>query len=103
MRRHIGRIRQVGLHGLGRQGGRQRPKRASVRTGVLGIGKLIGLKYPTNHDRDEIMRMLGSVRLASNRRITLPDELVETLKIGEGDFILFFEDKGTVIVKMEKG
>jgi len=49
------------------------------------------------------MRMLGSVRLASNRRITLPDELVETLKIGEGDFILFFEDKGTVIVKMEKG
>lgn len=49
------------------------------------------------------MRMLGSVRLASSKRITVSDALVDALRIGEGDFILFYEDKGTVIVKGQKG
>lgn len=49
------------------------------------------------------MRMLGSVRLGSNKRITVPDGVIKGLKIDEDDFMLFYEDKGVIIIKGEKG
>jgi len=63
---------------------------------------------PSNTDvliismRDK-MRLLGSVELTTHNRITMPSKLVKALKIGEGDFLLFYEDKGVVTVKVEKG
>lgn len=49
------------------------------------------------------MRMLGSVRISTNKRVTVPDELLDALKIKVGDFVLFYEDKGTVTARGEKG
>jgi AbrB family looped-hinge helix DNA binding protein len=49
-------------------------------------------------------RLLGTVEVMTNKRITIPSKLLDTLKAKEGDFLLFYEDdNGKVIVKMEKG
>jgi hypothetical protein len=77
--------------------------RIAALVGVWREHGLGGFKYRPAHCSDETMRMLGSVRLASSKRITVSDALVDALRIGEGDFILFYEDKGTVIVKGQKG
>ena len=50
------------------------------------------------------MRLLGTVEVMTNKRITLPGKLMEKLKAKEGDFLLFYEDEGgKIVVKMEKG
>jgi AbrB family looped-hinge helix DNA binding protein len=44
------------------------------------------------------------VEVMTNKRITIPSKLLDTLKAKEGDFLLFYEDdSGKVIVRMEKG
>lgn len=49
-------------------------------------------------------RLLGTVEVMTNKRITIPSKLLDTLKAKEGDFLLFYEDdSGKVIVRMEKG
>jgi bifunctional DNA-binding transcriptional regulator/antitoxin component of YhaV-PrlF toxin-antitoxin module len=51
-----------------------------------------------------IMRLLGTIEVMTNKRITIPSKLLDTMKAKEGDFLLFYEDDdGKVVVKMEKG
>ena len=50
------------------------------------------------------MRLLGTVEVMTNKRVTLPNKLLESLKAKGGDFLLFYEDdSGKIVVKMEKG
>ena len=50
------------------------------------------------------MRRLGTIKIFTNKRITIPEDLLKVLKVEEGDFLDFYEsDDGTVIVRMEKG
>jgi bifunctional DNA-binding transcriptional regulator/antitoxin component of YhaV-PrlF toxin-antitoxin module len=49
------------------------------------------------------MRLLGTVELGTNKRITVPQKLVDALKMKEGDYIQFFEDKGVITVTAMKG
>jgi bifunctional DNA-binding transcriptional regulator/antitoxin component of YhaV-PrlF toxin-antitoxin module len=50
------------------------------------------------------MRLLGTVEVMTNKRVTIPNKLLDVLKAKEGDFLLFYEDDdGKIIVKMEKG
>jgi len=52
----------------------------------------------------EKMRLLGTVEVMTNKRVTIPNKLLDVLKAKEGDFLLFYEDDdGKIIVKMEKG
>jgi len=41
--------------------------------------------------------------VATNKRVTLPKKLTLTLGVDEGDFLLFWEQEGTIVVKAEKG
>jgi bifunctional DNA-binding transcriptional regulator/antitoxin component of YhaV-PrlF toxin-antitoxin module len=49
------------------------------------------------------MKLLGSIQLTTNKRLTIPQNLLDVLEIGEGDFLMFYEDEGTVIVKKAEG
>lgn len=50
------------------------------------------------------MRLLGTVEVMTNKRITIPNKLMEALNAKEGDFLLFYEeDNGKVTIKREKG
>ena len=47
------------------------------------------------------MKLLGMVEFGTNKRMTLPKKVVELLGLESGDFIIFYEDKGAVVMKTE--
>jgi bifunctional DNA-binding transcriptional regulator/antitoxin component of YhaV-PrlF toxin-antitoxin module len=49
------------------------------------------------------MRLLGSIQLTTNKRLTIPQNLLDVLDVREGDFLMFYENEGTVIVQKAEG
>jgi bifunctional DNA-binding transcriptional regulator/antitoxin component of YhaV-PrlF toxin-antitoxin module len=50
------------------------------------------------------MRRLGTIRVFTNKRMTLPDEFVKELDVEDGDYIDFFEDDdGKLCFSLVKG
>jgi len=49
------------------------------------------------------MKLLGMVELGTNKRITIPQKAMDVLKIKQGDILVFYEDGGNLVVKVEKG
>jgi len=48
-------------------------------------------------------KMLGSIEVMTNNRITLPRKLVSALKAKDGDFLLFYEENGEITVIRQPG
>lgn len=47
---------------------------------------------------------MGSVKVQTNKRVTLPDDVVKSLEIEDGDYLDFNQsDDGQVVVEMVKG
>lgn len=57
--------------------------------------------YPLQEGNN--MKMLGTVEVSTNRRITVPEKVMAALNIEEGDYILFIQEKDTVSLKAMKG
>lgn len=49
--------------------------------------------------RRTIMKLLGTVELGTNNRMTLPTRAVESLRIKQGDILLLYDDKGALVIK----
>jgi len=49
-------------------------------------------------------RLLGAVEVGTNKRVTMPAKLLDTLKVEDEDFLLFYEDsEGNIVVEAQKG
>jgi len=48
-------------------------------------------------------KMLGSIQVLTNRRITLPKNLVTALNAEDGDFLLFYGDNREITVVRAPG
>ena len=48
------------------------------------------------------MVLLGMVELGSNNRITIPPRAVAALKLKKGDLLVFYEEDGSMVIKIEK-
>jgi len=51
----------------------------------------------------ETIKLLGTIEVTTNQRVTVPKRLKSALDVHDGDFLLFYEDGGKVVVKSEKG
>lgn len=50
------------------------------------------------------MRRMGTVKVQTNKRVTLPDDVIKSLEIEDGDYLDFYQsDDGKVVVEMVKG
>jgi AbrB family looped-hinge helix DNA binding protein len=50
------------------------------------------------------MIRLGTVRVGTNFRFTMPSDLVDALNLKEGDYLDFYtDDKGNISVRIEQG
>ncbi len=49
------------------------------------------------------MKLLGSIELSSNNRVTLPAKAVESVGFDQGMILLVYEDKGRLILKKPSG
>ena len=45
------------------------------------------------------MKLQGTVELGTNNRMTLPTRAVKTMGIEQGEVLLVYEDKGTLVIK----
>ena len=48
-------------------------------------------------------KMLGTIEVMTNRRITLPKKIVTALKAEDGDFLLFYQGDSEITVVREPG
>lgn len=62
------------------------------------------LKYPEQDiaTGGKTMVLLGMVELGSNNRITIPPRAVAALKLKKGDLLVFYEEDGSMVIKIEK-
>jgi AbrB family looped-hinge helix DNA binding protein len=45
------------------------------------------------------MKFLGSAKVTSRGQVVIPKEVREKFKIKEGDFVLFYDENGKLIIK----
>lgn len=45
------------------------------------------------------MKFLGSAKVTSRGQVVIPKEVREKFKINEGDFVLFYDKNGRLIIK----
>ena len=45
------------------------------------------------------MKLLGASKVTTHNKVTLVKEVVERLKIRKGDYILFYEKDGEIIIR----
>lgn len=54
-------------------------------------------------DGKDGLRFIGSAKISENKRVTLIEDVVEILKAGPGDNVLFYlDDSGRVIIEAVK-
>lgn len=62
------------------------------------------LKYPEEDIKTggDAMGLLGLAELGSSNRITIPPRAVAALKLKKGDLLVFYEENGNLVIKVNE-